>query len=409
MWPYLLSIAVVVALLGAGGLYVRARRLAVKLTTTVTLDANTTVAGPPMRLIWPRAGEASVSLAGLGSLGSFGEQSPVPIASVAKVMTAYVILHDFPISGASQGFEITITQADVLQTRERAEQAESVVAVSAGETLSEYQLLEGLLIPSGNNMAQILAEHDGGVTAFVAKMNSEARLLGMTSTTYTDPSGFDATTVSNALDQTKMVEAAMTVPTIARIVAEKSAVLPVAGTINNFDHLLGTDGFIGLKTGSDTAAGGAFVFADRRTVDGRLVTVYGAVLADDVGEEETAVELAAVQTATRQLVDSVFDGLGVKTVLPAGAAVLTVSNVEHRSVAVHTRDALSLFGWGGITVPLQVTTVRLGQTLVAGQVVGQVGLAPAGGRYEAGQATTPIVAAAAMPPVPFSWKLRHSL
>lgn len=76
-----------------------------------------------------------------------------------------------------------------------------VVAVQAGEQLTERQLLEALLIPSGNNIAwRLAAQVAGGDTVFLAEMNAEARALGMNQTIYTDPSGFDPSTVSTAAD-----------------------------------------------------------------------------------------------------------------------------------------------------------------------------------------------------------------
>jgi D-alanyl-D-alanine carboxypeptidase (penicillin-binding protein 5/6) len=133
--------------------------------------------------------------------------------------------------------------------------SDSVVKVIAGESLTERQALEALLIPSADNVAGILAQWDAGsVSAFVARMNAQARLLGMTRTRYTDPFGLAASTVSTARDQ-----------------------LPVAGTVENFNYDVGHDG-IGVKTGSDSAALGCWAFAARRTIAGTERTVYGVVL-----------------------------------------------------------------------------------------------------------------------------------
>ena len=113
---------------------------------------------------------------------------------------------------------------------------QSVVAVRAGEQLTERQLLEALLIPSGNNIARMLAARvAGSETRFVAEMNAEARALGMGHTTYTDPSGFDPSTVSTAADQLRVFRRAMRFPVFRQIVSMASVTLPVAGTLTNFD------------------------------------------------------------------------------------------------------------------------------------------------------------------------------
>jgi D-alanyl-D-alanine carboxypeptidase (penicillin-binding protein 5/6) len=206
----------------------------------------------------PGPGQTSYQVAGHGVVSSAG-QRPVPIASLAKVMTAYLVLR------AAPEVTVTVTAADVADTARRAAQDESVVEVAAGETLSEQQALTALLLPSANNVAAMLARAvDGSEAAFVARMNDMAYALGMRHTTYTDPSGFDPGTRSTAADQLVLAQQAMRLPRFAALVALRSADLPVAGTVRNTDTLLGRDGFVGIKTGSDDAAGGCFMFRAHR-------------------------------------------------------------------------------------------------------------------------------------------------
>jgi D-alanyl-D-alanine carboxypeptidase (penicillin-binding protein 5/6) len=236
-------------------------------------------------LAWPREGEAAVAVEGLGSLGASGVGTPVPIASLAKVMTAYLVLKGHPLEPGQEGFGIRISPADVEELHRREDLGQSVVAVEAGEVLSERQALEALLLPSANNVAALLAVHEAGsVEAFVTEMNEAAAGLGMGKTRYTDPSGFEDSTVSTAADQLKIGRAAMADPTFAQIVAMPSTVLPVAGEVANFNELVGHEGFVGIKTGSDEAAGGCLLFAKRIHVGGRTLTVLGAVLGQREGE-----------------------------------------------------------------------------------------------------------------------------
>src|SRR2546430_14441329 len=103
-------------------------------------------------------------------------------------------------------------------------------------------------------------------------MNAGARPLGMTNPRYTDPSGYDDATVSTAADQVRIVGRAMRLPVFASIVATPSATLPVAGTVHNTNTLLGHDGFVGVKTGSDHAARGCLAFPAIRWVRGQRPT-----------------------------------------------------------------------------------------------------------------------------------------
>ena len=200
--------------------------------------------------VWPTSGQAAVQI-GQSQIQAGPNQHAAAIASVAKVMTAYVVLRDHPLRSGQDGPTITLTDADVADTDRRAGQEESVVSIAAGEQLTERQALQALLLPSANNIAAVLAQWDAGsASRFVARMNATARSLGMTHTRYTDPSGYDDATVSTAADQVRIVDRAMRLPVFASIVATPSATLPVAGTVHNTDRLLGYDGFVGVKTGS---------------------------------------------------------------------------------------------------------------------------------------------------------------
>ena len=133
---------------------------------------------------WPQRGQAAFVL-GNGQPAASPHEQPAPIASLAKVMTAYLTLERYPLSGAQEGFTITVTAAQAQAEAQDAAQDQSVVAVQAGEQLTERQLLEALLIPSGNNIARLLATGvAGSETGFIAEMNAEARTLGMDRTIY---------------------------------------------------------------------------------------------------------------------------------------------------------------------------------------------------------------------------------
>jgi D-alanyl-D-alanine carboxypeptidase (penicillin-binding protein 5/6) len=201
----------------------------------------------------------------------------VPIASVAKLMTAYVILQDHPLSANGSDPELTVGPSEAAAYPSQVADGDSLVAVAAGEKITERQALEALLLPSADNLAWILARWDAGSqAAFAARMNAAARRLGMTGTSYTDPSGLDPSTTSTAADQVRLGLAAMRVPALAAIAAEPTAVVPVAGVIRNTNTLLGRDGIVGLKTGSTQAAGGCLLVAAWSEVNGHRTLVVAA-------------------------------------------------------------------------------------------------------------------------------------
>src|SRR4051812_42051323 len=197
--------------------------------TTASLSVPTlTLPGPKKAIPWPSHGRARLEVAALGVLGHSGSSArSVPIASVTKVMTAYVILRDHPLAAGQDGPTIVVTTAEAASYARRKAAGESLVKVAAGEKINERQALQGLLLASGNNMADILGRWDaGGTHAFVARMNRTARLLGLTSTHYADASGLDARSRSSATDLLTLAPAAMADPTFAEIVAQTSATIP---------------------------------------------------------------------------------------------------------------------------------------------------------------------------------------
>ncbi|HEX6547559.1 MAG TPA: D-alanyl-D-alanine carboxypeptidase [Candidatus Dormibacteraeota bacterium] len=229
---------------------------------------------------WPQNGSAAVGAAGLGVIDASPGQQPLPMWSIAKVMTALVVLDDHPLQKDQPGPNLTITDGDVQVYQQKKANQESVVAVRAGEQLSEFQALEAILIPSGNNIADLLASWDAGsVPAFIQKMNVRAKALGMRQTTYTDPSGLDAGTRSTPADLTRLAVVAIANPVLAGIVSQASTQLPVAGTVYNVDYALGQSGIAGIKTGSNPDVSSAgFMFSAPFNVAGHTVTVVGAVM-----------------------------------------------------------------------------------------------------------------------------------
>ncbi|MET8830389.1 D-alanyl-D-alanine carboxypeptidase [Streptomyces sp. NPDC004610] len=239
-----------------GGWVVATQTAPDRVGTTAEPAAGTAALSLP----WPEEGQASVIDTGSGRSGTSGAQRPVPIASLAKVMTAHVILTGHRLGERESGPEVRV---DRRAAEESFSSAESTVIVQEGQRFSQRQLLEMLLLPSGNNIARLLARWDAGSeAAFTAKMNRAATALGMTRTTYTGASGIEPTTTSTSDDQLRLARAVMKDPAFRAIVATRETTIGQGvGTITNTNKLLGTSGIVGVKTGSSTPAGGALMWA----------------------------------------------------------------------------------------------------------------------------------------------------
>jgi len=176
------------------------------------------------------------------------EQLPVSPASLAKLMTALLILEQDRLSEL-----VTIQGADLV--------GEAAMGLRAGEELFVEELLWGMLIPSGNDAAMALARHHSGlVESFVASMNLRAGDLGMYNTLFHNPNGFDADgQVSSAQDLLILVKLLWEYPLFREIVG--TAATKVAGhELQTTNRLLGSyPGINGVKTGTTWQSGQSLI------------------------------------------------------------------------------------------------------------------------------------------------------
>ncbi|MFI8361824.1 serine hydrolase [Streptomyces sp. NPDC085612] len=318
----------------------------------VAAEASQSVDGQ-FSVPWPAKGQGAVRIPGSGDVGTFGEQKPVPTASVAKVMTAYVILKGHPLRKNEAGPEITVDARTVSEGN--SEHESRIQGLNAGTKFSQQDMLKMLMIPSGNNVARLLARWDTGTdseAAFVEKMNAAARDLGMTNTTYTDPSGLDAKTVSTAADQLKLAEAVMKDEAFRAIVALPQA--PIKGLpqplVNN-NTLLSVQNLSvrGIKTGSSTPAGGALMWAAYKSVGDETPLIIGTLMDQRVDgpDPDGGNSLALVLANSRKIIEGVRGALASAPLVRKGDVVGHVDDgLGGRTPLVATKD-LNVIGVPG--------------------------------------------------------------
>lgn len=362
------------------------------------LRSSYTVPGPAPKISWPAYGQASLYLARAGLVATTPSPGPVPIASVTKLMTAMVVVGAHPLRPGQAGPTVAVTAADQSLYQQELLAGDSVVAVKTGEQLTEAELLQGLLLPSADNFARMLAQWDAGSeSAFVALMNREAARLGMTQTHYADPSGLDPASSSTARDLALLAGAVMEQPVLAGMVSLRSVVLPVAGKVGNYDFILGQDGVVGMKTGWTAQAGGCFVFASTRVVDGHSATLLGAVLGAP-GGPLTAIE--AAEAASLRILASAWPDIESVTPLPADRVGQLVTGWAG-PVPVTAVPGVTLLGWPGMRLQLRLRARRLGTAVSPGEMVGAVSVTD-----PAGESTSVrIRAEAGLRPPSVGWRL----
>lgn len=350
----------------------------------LSAEPTFTFKGGPLSLPWPDEGQGAVEVEGVGSIGTYGAQQPAPIASVAKTMTAYVILRDHPISGKEVGQKITVDQQAEDESKN---DDESTAQISMGQQFTEKQMLQLLMIPSGNNAARLLARWDSKTEAeFVKKMNDAAKDLGMTNSTYTDPSGLKATTVSTPQDQLKLAKAVMQNDVFRDIVNTTMTTIPgIDGNIrNNNDKALLLDGVGGIKTGSSTPAGGNLLWSANVEVDGKVRRIVGITM----GAQKATIlndKLDLAIDYSIKVIQAAQAGVTSATVVKKGDVVGYVDNgLGGRTAVIATKD-LKAVGWGGLKVEIALSDSgkTLPHSAKAGAVVGQVSVGSGTGKVTA--------------------------
>lgn len=235
------------------------------------------------KLIWPTNTQAAItSLGGTYIINSPGDQRPKPIASVAKTITALAVLAKKPLIGNEPGPSITLSAKDVDIYSNYVARNGSVVQVIDGETLTQRQALEALMLPSANNIADSLAIWAfGSIENYTLFANKLMIDYGLSQTTIADASGMSPNTKSTAIELLTIGRRLLQNQTLKNIVSEKTAVLPVVGEVSNVNRLLGSQNVIGIKTGNTDEAGGCLLFAANRIFDDKHSDIIvGAVLGD---------------------------------------------------------------------------------------------------------------------------------
>lgn len=344
-------------------------------------------------LPWPKGVQAAVGTAEDGLLATSGNQKTVSIASVAKVIVALAVLQQKPLDVGQQGPTLTFDSTDLEYFNYYYTHDGSVASVAVGEKISEYQALEGMLLPSANNMADSITRWAfGSRKAYDAYANKMVASMGLNDTTVKGASGFFDDTKSTAADLVKLGRIAMRNPVLVSIVEKPYATIPVAGKIHNVNHLLGQAGIVGIKTGNTDKAGGVYLFAAEHMVKGQPVTIIGSV----VGAKTLGGALNAGYFLVTAM-DRNFDDISLAANRTVGR--LTAPWGEVAQVA--TGGKADLFRWKGQTATASVD-MKSFDSVRAGDRVGELTMA-SGART----VKVPLVAKSSIAKPTFFWRLTH--
>ena len=246
---------------------------------------RTVAAQPPLQaaaaqLAWPGFGASAFGAVGYPDLLAVtGTPEALPMASITKIITALVVLEAKPLATGSDGPEIAFSASDRALYAKYLALRGSVKPMPAGASMSELEVLQVTLIASANNYAEAVADWAyGSEAAYVAATKAWLTAHGMTNTTVVEPTGINPANTSTATDLVRLGTLAMADPVISDIVDTPTLTLPEVGTIKDTNQLLGSEGVVGIKTGTLENIGSSLLFASKQKVGSSTVTIIGAVL-----------------------------------------------------------------------------------------------------------------------------------
>lgn len=251
---------------------------------TINITVPESVKPGEATLVWPTVGQATISAERYSFLLSNTASTTVSTASMAKLLTALCILEVKPLAADQAGPTITMHQADVDRYQQEVDQGGSYLPIVLGETLTERQLLEAMLLPSANNIANSAAIWAfGSLSQYQTYAKNYVQKHGLNDTVIgSDASGFDPATKSTTADLTKLAKLALAVPTVVAIAKEQRATFTTAGTVENRNYLLSNGILTGLKTGMNDGNTGGFVFTANVIAGAKTYILTGAI-ANDTG------------------------------------------------------------------------------------------------------------------------------
>lgn len=359
---------------------------------TLDLPALADVTAPVVA--WPTIGEATFSAVGYDFELSNAQPKPVPTASMAKVITALSVLEKRPLKLGETGPSLTMTAGDMARLQQQYDQGGSHLAISEGETLTEYQMLQAIMLPSANNIADSLAVWAfGSLDQYKSYAQDFVKRHGMLQTHIgPDASGFDPSTTSTTADLTKLGTLALGNPVIMQIAGTKSAIFKTAGEVYNTNSLLGGGVLNGLKTGSNEGNSGGFIFTSTVKKDRRSISIVGAIV--NAGSSPNAVAEA------EKLAASARDNFEVVHYTKVGQQVGTAKTAWGSTAAVVATKDTKVIRWKANKVwhVEQLTPIDATKK-------GQVGTLAV--RTNGSKATTPLAIMSPVPAPSVFWRLTH--
>lgn len=264
---------------------------------------------------WPAVGAAAIGLNDAEVTAS--SDQALPMASISKVVTVLMLLEERPLQPGEVGDTIVFTADEARDYLAYRDRGQSALLVPAGTELTQYQMLEGILVGSASNFADMLVDRAwGGNGDFAAAAEAFLARENLAGITMVEPTGIDPRNTATPASLIALGRRALAHPVVAEIVAKPSIDLPGVGYVENTNDLLADPGVVGIKTG--TLGGYSLLSAkDLEDDQGAPVRVFVVVLEQSDDEER--------YRAARHLLDQVSNLLLQERASASGSPVTDAS------------------------------------------------------------------------------------
>ncbi|MBK4346889.1 D-alanyl-D-alanine carboxypeptidase family protein [Lacisediminihabitans changchengi] len=355
---------------------------------------------PPLQaaaaqLAWPGFGASAFGAVGYPDLLSVsGTEEALPMASITKIITAMVVLDAKPLAKGADGPEIVFSAADRALYSKYTALRGTVKPMPVGASMSQHEVLQVALMASANNYAEAIADWAFGTEdAYVGATKTWLAEHGLSHTTVLEPTGINPANTSTATDLVALGKLAMGDPVIADIVDTPTLTLPEVGTIKDTNQLLGSDGVVGIKTGTLENVGSSLLFASKQKIGSSTVTIIGAVLG--------APDHDTLYPAVSGLLRSIASGFHEITLADKGQVFANYRTAWSATTSAKAVSGAKVLVWGNtpVSAAVSVADIRLvSRGEKAGVVTFTVG---------ENQITVPLAFSASLVDPGAGWRLVH--
>jgi D-alanyl-D-alanine carboxypeptidase (penicillin-binding protein 5/6) len=343
--------------------------------------------------VLPVAGSSGITLGASESPIASGSAESVPIAAIAKVITALVVLDARPLDVGRAGPAIPVTADDFASYAKYQAAGTRAIRVVTGDTWTEREALQAVLIASSNNHAEMLARWAfGSIDNYLTAAQEWLDSHELASIHVVDATGLSEESVGSGADLAQIAALAMADPVIAETVTADQIVTTRGITFENTISYSAASGVTGISRSYTDEAGVCLLFALTVPVGDEAVPVYGAI----VGEPS----YDALDADFTALSGSLPTSITEHVIVADGAVAGTYTTAWGEQSSAVARDAITAIGFSTESAPAAEVTLRPIVTAAKDTKVGTLTVSGATGE----QSVTLVLDRAVRDPGPI-WRL----